>query len=170
MSSECDEKIYCVYCRKNEGWGRLGVSFSLMVLNVVFWHNVIFVWLIQVQTTEINLMVRVLERLYSRLVSFGRSVLEVVVPPNESSLPPAADEFKHLLDEASLNMVLTIAECCCQERQLPSLKLQTADCLTYVRQQLITNVYSKPTARWVFLIIPVTCPMILAVSLNQCKS
>ena len=91
--------------------------------------------------------VRALERIYVRLVNFGHSVLEVVLSPDESSLPIAANEFKRLLDEASLNMVLGVAERCCQERQLAHLKLQTADLLTCVRQQLVTKVYSKPVAK-----------------------
>ncbi|EUB61513.1 Protein fat-free [Echinococcus granulosus] len=97
-----------------------------------------------VQSTEISLLVRALERLYARLVGFGRSVLEVVVPPNESS-SQAANNFKRSLDEASLNMVLAVAARCCREKQFACLKLQTADCLTDIRHYLVTNVCSKPT-------------------------
>ncbi|KAL5108074.1 hypothetical protein TcWFU_008311 [Taenia crassiceps] len=98
----------------------------------------------EVRSTEISLLVRALERLFSRLVDFGRSVLEVVVPPNEPS-SPTANNFKRSLDEASLNMVLAVAARCCREKQFACLKMQTADCLTDIRQYLITNVCSKPT-------------------------
>ncbi|VDM30379.1 unnamed protein product [Hydatigera taeniaeformis] len=98
----------------------------------------------EVQSTEIGLLVRALERLFARLVDFGRSVLEVVVPPNESS-SLAASNFKRSLDEASLNMVLAVAARCCREKQFACLKTQTADCLTDIRQYLVTNVCSKQT-------------------------
>ncbi|KAL5967515.1 hypothetical protein TSMEX_004748 [Taenia solium] len=98
----------------------------------------------EVQSTEISLLVRALERLFARLVGFGRSVLEVVVPPNESS-PVTANNFMRSLDEASLNMVLAVAARCCREKQFACLKMQTADCLTDIRQYLVTNVCSKPS-------------------------
>lgn len=90
-----------------------------------------------------------MERLFSRLVGFGRSVLEVVVPPNESS-SLTANNFKRNLDEASLNMVLTVAARCCREKQFAYLKMQTADCLTDIRQYIVTNVCSKPANRYFF--------------------
>nr|CUU99027.1 hypothetical transcript [Hymenolepis microstoma] len=97
----------------------------------------------RVESTEIDLLVRALERLYSRLMAFGRSVLEVVVPPNQSpSLSP--NDFKKHLDEATLNMVLIVAENCCRKKQFQALKVQTADCLTDVRQKLVTSVCLKP--------------------------
>ncbi|VUZ57368.1 unnamed protein product [Hymenolepis diminuta] len=97
----------------------------------------------RVESTEIGLLVRALERLYSRLIAFGRSVFEVVVPPNRSpSL--ASTDFSNHLDEAALDMVLVVAEHCCREKQFQALKVQTADCLTDVRQQLVTSACLKP--------------------------
>lgn len=94
------------------------------------------------ESAEIGLLVRALERLYSRLMAFGRSVLEVVVSPNKSP-SIASNDFKKHLDEGALNMVLVLAEYCCREKQFQLLKVQTADCLTDVRQQLITSISTK---------------------------
>ncbi|KAM7543247.1 hypothetical protein Aperf_G00000006090 [Anoplocephala perfoliata] len=96
----------------------------------------------RVKSSETNLLVRALQRLYSRLMDFGRSVLDVVSSPEESP-SPASNDFKRHLDTASLNMVLVIAEHCCREKQLQTLKDQAADCLTDARQQLVTSVSSE---------------------------
>ncbi len=94
-----------------------------------------FFYTFQVQTAEMSLLVRALERLYSRLVNFGRSILEVVAP-NEPS--EAAEDFKRCLNDSCLEAVLRIASKC-GGNELNCLKTQTADCMTGIRQQLVTN-------------------------------
>ncbi|VDD77154.1 unnamed protein product [Mesocestoides corti] len=89
----------------------------------------------EVQSSDTGLVVRALERLYSRLMGFSCSVLEVVAPNDPS---PAANDFRRCLDDACLELLLRTA-CRCCEKHFALLKLQAADCLTDIRQQLVTS-------------------------------
>uniref|UniRef100_A0A0V0JAY1 Vacuolar protein sorting-associated protein 51 homolog n=2 Tax=Schistocephalus solidus TaxID=70667 RepID=A0A0V0JAY1_SCHSO len=90
------------------------------------------------------LLVRAIERIHSRLGNFGRSMLEVLGP--EWAQPEAgcnngkglltADQFKARLDDACLRTLLRVVSACSQH-QLQLLRLQTADCFTDIRHQLL---------------------------------
>ena len=109
----------------------------------------------KVENAEVSIVVRAVERLYARLVDFGRSTLNVAAPHGigggggegdaESIAADAA--FKRSLDDASLALVLRVAQRCCRDKALAALKLQTADCLTDVRQQIVTAFSAKSTTR-----------------------
>ncbi|BHF79047.1 Vacuolar protein sorting-associated protein 51 [Sparganum proliferum] len=90
------------------------------------------------------LLVRAIERIHSRLGNFGRSMLEVLGP--EWAQPEVggsngnelltADQFKMRLDDACLQTLLRVVSVCSQH-QLQLLRLQTADCFTDIRHQLL---------------------------------
>lgn len=94
-----------------------------------------------------TLLVRALDRLYSRVCNFGRSLIEVIGVSENEDAPAggdeqeetsAADRFRTELDASCLEMVLRIAAASSQF-QMNMLRIRTADCFTDIRHQIVSN-------------------------------